>query len=37
MPRWSKRITRLKDARRRWNRYIDGSASIVSIGMNGPE
>ena len=36
IPRWSSRITRAKDASLRWKRYIDGSASTVSIGMDGP-
>ncbi len=36
IPRWSYRITRLNDASLRWKRYIDGSASMVSIGMDGP-
>ncbi|CKN08201.1 Uncharacterised protein [Mycobacterium tuberculosis] len=35
-PRWSRRITLLNDARRRWKRYSDGSSSIESIGTNGP-
>lgn len=36
MPRWSSRITRAKAASRRWKRYIDGSASTESIGIDGP-
>ena len=36
IPRWSSRITRAKDASLRWKRYIDGSASTASIGMDGP-
>ena len=35
-PRWSSRMTRLNDANRRWKRYMDGSASMVSIGIDGP-
>ena len=36
IPRWSNRITRQKDARRRCKRYIDGSSSIASIEMDTP-
>ena len=36
IPRWSNRITRANEASRRWKRYIDGSPSTQSIGMNGP-
>ena len=34
VPRWSNRITRANDARRRWKRYNDGSASIESNGID---
>ena len=36
IPRWSNLINLQKDDIRRWNRYIEGSASMESIGMNGP-
>jgi hypothetical protein len=36
IPRWSNRMTRQNDESRRKNRYIEGSESIESMGMNGP-
>jgi hypothetical protein len=35
MPRWSNRINRQNDDSLRKKRYMAGSASIESIGMNG--
>jgi hypothetical protein len=37
IPRLSNRITRANDANRRWNRAIEGSSSMHSIGMLDPE